>query len=113
FAAAPEHEESYRLGLAAGGEAILGSDLPPLWPVDRAPATPRELEDMQEVGLPVRDALLAATRRPATWLGVEHDVGSVAPGKRADLIAMTADPTASVGALRGLFWVMKDGTGVR
>jgi imidazolonepropionase-like amidohydrolase len=73
----------------------------------------RELEYMQEFGLPVRDALLAATRRPATWLGVEHDLGSVAPGKRADLISMTADPTASVGALRSMFWVMKDGAVVR
>jgi imidazolonepropionase-like amidohydrolase len=113
FAAAPEHEESYRLALAAGVEVMLGSDLPPFWPVDGTSATVRELEYMQEFGLPVRDALLAATRGPAAWLGVEHDVGSVAPGKRADLIAMTGDPTASVGALRSLFWVMKDGAVVR
>jgi imidazolonepropionase-like amidohydrolase len=113
FAAAPEHEESYRLALAAGVEVMLGSDLPPFWPVDGTSATVRELEHMQEFGLPPRDALHAATSGPAAWLGVEHDLGSVAVGKRADLIAMTADPTGSVGALRTLFWVMKDGTVVR
>jgi imidazolonepropionase-like amidohydrolase len=109
FAAAPAHEESYRLALAAGVEVMLGSDLPPFWPVDGSSATVRELEHMQEFGLPPRDALLAATSGPAAWLGVGDDVGSVAVGKRADLIAMTEDPTASVRALRTLHWVMKDG----
>jgi imidazolonepropionase-like amidohydrolase len=113
FAAAPEHEESYRLALAAGVEVMLGSDLPPFWPVDGTSATVRELEHMEEFGLPARDALLAATQGPAAWLGVEHELGSVAVGKRADLIAMTGDPTASAGALRTLFWVMKDGAVVR
>ncbi len=109
FAAAPAHEESYRLALAAGVEVMLGSDVPPFWPVDGTSATVRELEHMQEFGLSARDALLAATRRPAAWLGVDDEVGSVAVGKRADLIAMTGDPTASVEALRTVFWVMKDG----
>ncbi|HTW00062.1 MAG TPA: amidohydrolase family protein [Streptosporangiaceae bacterium] len=113
FAAAPRHEESYRLALAAGVEVMLGSDLPPFWAVDGTSATVRELEHMQEFGLPARDALLAATRGPAAWLGVADELGSVAVGKRADLIAMTGDPTASVGALRTLCWVMKDGAVVR
>jgi imidazolonepropionase-like amidohydrolase len=57
----------------------------------------------------VRDALLAATRVPAAWLGIDGEVGSVEVGKRADLIAMKADPTQAVSALRTLHWVMKDG----
>ena len=51
----------------------------------------------------------AATLGPAAWLGIDDDVGSVDVGKRADLIAMRQDPTASVSALRTLHWVMKDG----
>ncbi|HTS99177.1 MAG TPA: amidohydrolase family protein [Streptosporangiaceae bacterium] len=109
LAAAPVHEESYRLALAAGVEVMLGSDLPPFWPVEGTSATVRELEHMEAFGLPARDALLAATRGPAAWLGVGEDVGSVTAGQRADLIAMTDDPTASVRALRTLHWVMKDG----
>ncbi len=108
--AAPGHEESYRLALAAGVQVMLGSDVPPFWSTDGTSATVRELEHMQAFGLPPQEALLAATRGPAGWLGVAGDVGSVEPGQRADLIAMTGDPTASVSALRTLHWVMKDGT---
>jgi imidazolonepropionase-like amidohydrolase len=108
--AAPAHQESYRLALAAGVQVMLGSDVPPFWPVDGTSATVRELEHMQAFGLPPRAALDAATRVPAQWLGIADQVGSVGVGMRADLIALTADPTVSVSALRTLHWVMKDGT---
>jgi imidazolonepropionase-like amidohydrolase len=107
--AAPAHERSYRLALAAGVQVMLGSDVPPFWSADGTSATVRELEHMEAFGLPPRDALHAATLGPATWLGAEADLGSVEAGKRADLIAMTQDPTASVSALRTLHWVMKGG----
>jgi len=109
LSAAPEHEQSYRLALAAGVSVMLGSDVPPFWQTDGTSATVRELEYMEAFGLPPHDALLAATRVPAAWLGIDGQVGSVEPGKRADLIAMREDPTASVSALRTLHWVMKDG----
>jgi imidazolonepropionase-like amidohydrolase len=64
---------------------------------------------MEAFGLPPAEALLAATKVPAAWLGVDEHVGSVEPGKRADLIAMREDPTATVSALRTMHWVMKDG----
>jgi imidazolonepropionase-like amidohydrolase len=107
--AAPIHEESYRIALAAGVPMMLGSDVPPFWKTDGTSATVRELEHMEAFGLPPRDALLAATRVPAEWLRIGDEVGTVEAGKRADLIAMTGDPTASVSALRTLHWVMKDG----
>ena len=107
--AASQHEQSYRLALAAGVSVMLGSDVPPFWPTDGTSATVRELEHMEAFGLPPGDALLAATRVPAAWLGIDEQVGSVEPGKRADLIAMREDPTATVSALRTLHWVMKDG----
>jgi imidazolonepropionase-like amidohydrolase len=107
--AAPAHEESYRMALEAGVPVMLGSDIPPFWENDGTSATVRELEHMEAFGLPPVDALLAATRVPAEWLGAADDLGSVEAGKRADLIAMRADPTESVSALRTLHWVMKDG----
>jgi imidazolonepropionase-like amidohydrolase len=110
FSAAGMHEESYRLALAAGVPVMLGSDVPPFWPTDGTSATVRELEHMEAFGLPPAEALLAATRGPAAWLGIDGQVGSVEAGKRADLIAMREDPTATVSALRTLHWVMKDGT---
>jgi imidazolonepropionase-like amidohydrolase len=110
FSAAPEHEESYRLALAAGVQVMLGSDIPPFWQTEGTSATVRELEHMEAFGLSPHDALLAATMVPAAWLGIDELVGSVEAGKRADLIAMKENPTATVSALRTLHWVMKDGT---
>jgi imidazolonepropionase-like amidohydrolase len=108
--AAGMHEESYRLALAAGVPVMLGSDIPPFWQTEGTSATVRELEHMEAFGLPPAEALLAATRVPAAWLGIDEQVGSVEAGKRADLIAMREDPVATVSALRTLHWVMRDGT---
>jgi imidazolonepropionase-like amidohydrolase len=44
---------------------------------------------------------------------VDDRLGSVVPGKLADLIAMPASPLHNVRALRGIDFVMKDGQVVR
>ncbi|MGN6088632.1 MAG: metal-dependent hydrolase family protein, partial [Actinomycetales bacterium] len=111
--AGPRHVESYQLALAAGVEVLLGSDMPPFWSTGGTNATARELEHMAEFGLSTPDALRAATIGPARWLGAESDLGSVEAGKYADLIALDADPTQDVSALRTLRWVMKGGAVVR
>jgi imidazolonepropionase-like amidohydrolase len=111
--AGPRHVESYQLALAAGVEIMLGSDMPPFQPTDGTTATVRELEYMAEFGLAPLDALRAATIVPARWLGAGDRIGTVEPGKFADLIAMDADPTEDVSALRSLRWVMKGGEVVR
>jgi imidazolonepropionase-like amidohydrolase len=50
---------------------------------------------------------------PARWLEADDDIGSIAPGKYADLIALDRDPTRDVSAVRTLRWVMKGGQIVR
>ena len=107
--AGPRHIESYQLALEAGVDVLLGSDMPPFQDTEGTTATVRELEHMAEFGLTPIRALRAATIAPARWLGVEEDLGTVQPGRYADLIAMDADPTADVSALRSLRWVMKGG----
>lgn len=111
--AAPRHEESYRMALRAGVTVMLGSDMPPFWPFEGTIAAIRELEHMAAYGLSPVDALRAATAVPAAWLNAEQDLGTVQPGRYADLIAMDDDPTADVAALRTLRWVMKGGAVVR
>lgn len=111
--AGPRHIESYRLALAAGVAMMLGSDMPPFQPTEGTTATVRELEHMADNGLAPLAALRAATIVPARWLGAGADIGTVEPGKYADLIAMDGDPTLDVSALRTLRWVMKGGTVVR
>lgn len=111
--AGERHVASYRMALEAGVEVMLGSDMPPFWPTGGTNATVRELEHMAEFGLAPLDALRAATIVPARWLGADRAIGTVEPGKYADLIAMDADPTRDVSALRTLRWVMKGGEVVR
>ncbi len=56
------------------------------------------------------DALLAsATSQAAASLGLANDVGTIAPGMRADLVALAGDPRASVVAYQRVRFVMKDG----
>ncbi|HEX6501583.1 MAG TPA: amidohydrolase family protein [Micromonosporaceae bacterium] len=109
LAAGPGHWASLRSALRHGVPVVLGTDLPPHAPYDETSATVRELEFMVDAGMPVADALRAATVRPAEWLGVADRIGTVEPGKRADLIALRDDPTRDVAALRTLHLVMKDG----
>ena len=49
-------------------------------------------------GLPMEEAWRAITINPATQTGIAHRVGSLEPGKDADLVIWTADPLTTVGA---------------
>ena len=58
------------------------------------------------------EAILAATRDNAYAVGLEGQLGEVAPGKLADLIVLNKDPIADITVLQGgthLSWVIKDG----
>lgn len=68
-----------------------------------------EFELMVKHGMPASAAIQAATMNAATLLGVEKEVGSLEPGKAADLIAVSGDPTADVTTLKSVKFVMKDG----
>ena len=68
-----------------------------------------ELATLVRLGVPPRDALLAGTRWGAEACRVDHLVGTIAPGKRADLIAIDGDPLADIGAMERVSLVMKDG----
>jgi imidazolonepropionase-like amidohydrolase len=103
-AAADRHRECFRQALAAGVPMALGSDIRPL----------REAA-LLELGLWVKDgatawqALLAATRHAAALCGMGDDLGTVEPGKLADLIVVAADPLENIANLRRLLLVLKEG----
>ncbi|SDT28958.1 amidohydrolase family protein [Jiangella sp. DSM 45060] len=109
LSAGPRHWESLRLALANGVPIALGTDMPPHAEYDGTTATVRELEFMVEAGMPALDALRSATVRPIEWLGRLDDLGTLEPGKRADLIVVDRDPSRDISALRTLHLVMKDG----
>jgi imidazolonepropionase-like amidohydrolase len=60
----------------------------------------RELELLVEAGLPPLDAIVAATRNSAQLLRISDQVGTIAPGKRADLLVLSANPGEDVRNMR-------------
>jgi imidazolonepropionase-like amidohydrolase len=72
-------------------------------------STLREIELLAAAGVPLPDVLAAATRVPARMLRLEHEVGTIAVGKRADLVIVRADPLESADALRTILWTVKSG----
>lgn len=69
----------------------------------------RELAALVRLGLTPIDALRAASIRAAQALGVADRLGSLAPGKVADLIAVTGDPLTDIRMMEKVVFVMKDG----
>lgn len=68
-----------------------------------------ELELLVGAGLTNAEALAAATRLPAQWLGVDGDRGTIEAGKRADLVLLDADPLADIANTRRIAGVFLSG----
>ncbi|MEZ0471981.1 metal-dependent hydrolase family protein [Luteimonas salinilitoris] len=68
----------------------------------------REFLYMVEAGMPAAEALQAATVHAAEVLGVD-DQGVIEAGRRADIIALAADPLEDIEAVLDVRFVMKDG----
>ena len=64
---------------------------------------------MVEQGMSHRDAFAAATTHAARVLGLENEIGRIAPGYSADLIAVEANPLDDTSTLENVDWVMVRG----
>jgi Amidohydrolase family len=69
----------------------------------------RELELYVAAGIPAPEALRDATLGPARILHRDKDLGSIAPGKLADLILVDGDPAARIGDIRRVVLTVKGG----
>jgi imidazolonepropionase-like amidohydrolase len=67
---------------------------------------------MVRYGLTPMQAIQSATINAARLLGRERELGSIAPGKAADLIAVSGDPIADIEVLRNVSAVIKGGAWV-
>ena len=69
----------------------------------------REFPLLVAAGLTPTEALLTATRNFAAMTGLEKDIGTLEPGKLADLIAVGANPLDDIQVLQKVEFVMKSG----
>ena len=103
---ASEHEMSFRKALAAGVKIAFGTDVGGFpWTDPIAAEFPR----MVELGMTPMQAIQAATSRAAELLDRAGQLGVIAPGAYADVVAVKGDPLANVTILENVGFVMKDG----
>jgi imidazolonepropionase-like amidohydrolase len=69
----------------------------------------REFRYMSEAGMSARDCIAAATLNAADLLGVSDQVGTIEPGKSADIIALDASPLEDLTELERVRFVMARG----
>ena len=69
----------------------------------------KEFGYMVEAGMPEIEALTSAMMPGATLLGQTANLGSIEPGKLADIIAVPGDPTNDITLMGQVHFVMKDG----
>lgn len=87
-----------------GVRVLMGTDAPQQFSVPGF-SLHRELRRMTDAGLSPYEVLVTGTRNVGAYFANEDDFGTVAPGKRADLILLGADPltdVANVAALEGV-----------
>ena len=70
----------------------------------------REFVYLTQAGMPALEALRTATVNAAALLGRGRELGRLAPGYRADVIAVDGDPLADIRRMQRVSFVMKDGT---
>jgi imidazolonepropionase-like amidohydrolase len=69
----------------------------------------KEFVYMVEAGMPPMYAIQAATKNAAQLLKHEKDIGSIAPGKFADVIAVQGNPLEDIALMQKVGFVMKEG----
>jgi len=92
----------------AGVPFLAGTDLGS-YHLRGGPSVHDELELLVRAGLTPMQALQAATRNPARVLGLEHLLGTVEEGKRADLVLLEANPLRAIRNTRKIWAVVVNG----
>jgi hypothetical protein len=95
----------------AGGLLLVGTDPTGYGGVVAGYSNLRALELLVETGLTPLEAITVATLHGAQYLGRADRIGSIAVGKRADLVVVRGDPSATIADVQQVETVFKDGVG--
>ncbi|MEP6548398.1 MAG: amidohydrolase family protein [Gammaproteobacteria bacterium] len=100
------HGVAFTKALHAGVKMAFGTDVGGFkWSAPIAEEFAREVE----FGMTPMQAIQSATTRAAELLGMRGEIGVIAPGAYADLIAVASDPLVDITILKSVQFVMKDG----
>jgi imidazolonepropionase-like amidohydrolase len=99
----PVAQQNLKQLASAGGIVATGTDL------SFGPDYHRELELLQDGGISPMEVVVAATRNASMFLAKERELGSVEPGKLADLLVVDGDPTKDVRNLQKISHIVKNG----
>jgi imidazolonepropionase-like amidohydrolase len=106
-ARASVHEVSFKKAMKAGVKIAFGTDMGGIpWTEPIA----AEFGYMVKFGMTPMDAIKSATSRAAELLDKQGELGVIAPGAYADVVAVNGDPLANIDALKNVSFVMKDGS---
>ncbi|OLB22411.1 MAG: hypothetical protein AUH15_06570 [Acidobacteriales bacterium 13_2_20CM_55_8] len=100
------HIQSFQKAMKAGVKIVFGTDIGGIpWTEPIA----QEFSRMVEFGMSPTDAIKSASSRAAEMLDMEGQIGVIAPGAYADIIAVSGDPVRDIKVLENVQFVMKDG----
>ncbi|HKX98857.1 MAG TPA: amidohydrolase family protein [Steroidobacteraceae bacterium] len=105
LAVGPQIQQTFGKAWKAGVTIMFGTDCGVCAHGDNG----KEFGYMVEAGMPAMAAVKSATIVPARYLGIEDRLGSVEPGKLADIVGVPGNPLEDVHALERVSFVMKEG----
>jgi imidazolonepropionase-like amidohydrolase len=100
--------DAFRMAVEAGVKVAMGTDCP----VAPHGTNLRELQLMAENGMTPSQALVAATSGAAELMGLQDELGTIAPGRRADVVVVDGDPFAFEDLSTRIEQVFQDGVRV-
>jgi imidazolonepropionase-like amidohydrolase len=95
----------------AGGTLLAGPDPTGIGGVVAGFGDQREVELLVEAGFAPVEAIHIATENGARFLHEEDQIGTLAPGKQADLVVVRGDPSSKISDIENVEIVFKDGVG--
>jgi imidazolonepropionase-like amidohydrolase len=100
------HEVSFKKAMAAGVKIAFGTDIGGF---DWKEPIAQEFSVMVRLGMGPMEAIRCATSHAAELLDMQGQIGTIAPGAYADIIAVNGDPLSQINLLENVQFVMKDG----